>query len=87
LVFAAIFSFAHWNKERDFKPLYSGLSAEDAGAIVAKLKETGTEFRLGEGNSTVLVPSDRVPELRLQMAKDEFRNNGLCRAGQLSPGD
>ncbi len=68
LATAGIFSVVHWNKERDFKPLYSSLSTEDAGAIVAKLKETGVEFRLGDSNSTVLAPSDRVAELRLQMA-------------------
>lgn len=78
LVLAAILSFVHWNKERDFKPLYSNLAAEDAGAIVAKLKETGVEFRLGEGNATVLVPSDRVAELRLQMA-----NAGIPKTGRI----
>ena len=30
---------ARWNRERDFLPLYSNLSAEDAGAVMAKLKE------------------------------------------------
>lgn len=78
LVIAGMLTVVHWSKERDFKPLYSSLSAEDAGAIIAKLKETGIEFRLGEGSSTILVPSERVAELRLQMA-----NAGIPKAGRI----
>jgi flagellar M-ring protein FliF len=78
LVLAALFTLLHWNRERDFKPLYSGLSPEDAGAIVAKLKESATEYRLAESNSSVLVPSDRVAELRLQMA-----NAGIPKTGRI----
>jgi flagellar M-ring protein FliF len=67
-VVAALYGGARWNKERDFKPLYSGLSAEDAGAVLAKLRETGVEYRVEEGGSAILAPSARVAELRLQMA-------------------
>ena len=41
LVAAAFFGLTRWQRERDFKPLYTGMSAEDAGAVVTKLKETG----------------------------------------------
>jgi flagellar M-ring protein FliF len=78
LVVCGLWSLVHWNRERDFKPLYSGLSSEDAGAIVAKLKETGTEYRLAESSSSILVPSDRVAELRLQMA-----NAGIPKTGRI----
>jgi flagellar M-ring protein FliF len=78
LVVFSLYSLVHWNRERDFKPLYSGLSAEDAGAIVVKLKESATEYRLAESNSSVLVPSDRVAELRLQMA-----NAGIPKTGRI----
>ncbi len=67
-VIGGIFTFTHWNRERDFKPLYSSLSSEDASLVIAKLKEAGVDYRLNESNSTILVPSARVPELRLQMA-------------------
>ena len=67
-VIAALFGAAKWNRERDFKLLYSGLSSEDAGAVLAKLKEGSIEYRLEENGSTVLVPSTKVAELRLQMA-------------------
>jgi flagellar M-ring protein FliF len=67
-VIAALAWVAHWNRERDFRPLYSSLSAEDAGAVLAKVREAGAEYRLSDNGSSVLVPSSRVAELRLQLA-------------------
>ena len=78
LVAAALFGFAQWRREQDFRPLYTGLAAEDAGAVVQKLKETGTEFRLSENGSTVLAPSARLAELRLQLAA-----GGLPKSGRM----
>jgi len=76
LVLAALLLFVKWNKNRDFKPLYSELSAEDAGAIVAKLREGGIDYRLSESNSTILVPSRNVAELRLEMATAGIPKSG-----------
>ena len=52
-----------WSKERDFKPLYKGLAAEDAGQVTARLREKNVEFRLEDGGATVLVPSTSVDEI------------------------
>ncbi|MGH9695520.1 MAG: flagellar basal-body MS-ring/collar protein FliF, partial [Bryobacteraceae bacterium] len=76
LVFAALYAFTRWNHERNFKPLYSDLSAEDAGSVIAKLKESGVEYRFGDNNSTLLVPSGKIPELRLQMASAGIPKSG-----------
>jgi flagellar M-ring protein FliF len=57
-----------WQASASFKPLYSGLSAEDAGAVIQKLKEHGVEYQLADNGATVLVPSDHVAESRLEMA-------------------
>jgi flagellar M-ring protein FliF len=67
-VVAGLFGFLKWSKERDFRPLYTGVAAEDAGAVVAKLKESGAEYRVTDGGATILVPSGKVAETRLQMA-------------------
>jgi flagellar M-ring protein FliF len=71
-----LFSFAHWNRERDFKPLYTGLSQEDAAAVLAKVREGGSEFRISESGSSVLVPSAKVAELRLQLAAAGIPKSG-----------
>jgi len=78
LVAAALMLFAQWRREADFRPLYTGLAAEDAGAVVQKLKETGTDYRLSENGSTVLAPSARLAELRLQLAA-----GGLPKSGRM----
>ena len=67
-VMAGLVSLSHWNRERDFRPLYTSLSPEDAGAVLARIREGGTDFRLAENGSSVLVPADKVAELRLQLA-------------------
>jgi len=65
---AGIYSLVHWQREADFKPLFTGLAAEDAAAIVQKLKETGVDYRLPEGGGAVLAPSAHLAELRLALA-------------------
>src|SRR5579864_3303547 len=67
-VVAGLVAFSRWNQERDFRPLYSALSTEDAAAVLAKVRESGSEFRLSDNGTVVLVPSAKVAELRLQLA-------------------
>src|SRR5271165_1649794 len=67
-VVAALSLLSRWNRERDFRPLYSELSPEDAAAVLSKVRESGTDVRLSENGATVLVPSVKVAELRLQLA-------------------
>lgn len=64
--------------DHDFKPLFSGVAAEDAGPMLAKLRETGVEYRLEDNGATVLVPSGRVAELRIEMA-----SAGLPKSGRI----
>ena len=52
-------------QEKDFRQLYTGLSAEDASQVVAKLKEGNVEYRLSDNGGTVLVKSARLAEVRL----------------------
>ena len=67
---------SRWNEERDFKPLYTNLAAEDAGELVTKLKEGGIDYRLGDNGATVLVSSARVAEARLAMAAQGLPKSG-----------
>ena len=54
---------------------FSGLSESDAGQIVEKLNEQGTPYQL-RGSGTILVPSDKVYEIRLQMAREGLPEGG-----------
>ncbi len=68
--------FTKWNHERDFKPLYTSLASEDAGAVMAKLKDENIEYRVDEGGSTLRVPAGKVAELRLHMAAEGLPKTG-----------
>jgi flagellar M-ring protein FliF len=78
LVAGSLVAFTNWRRERDFRMLYSGLAPEDASAVVQKLREAGADYRLSESGTTILVPSARVAELRLQMA-----GAGLPKSGRV----
>src|SRR5207302_357050 len=65
---AAIIGVGFWAAQPDYKALYSSLSVEDAGAITAKLQAQGVSYRLSAGGSTILVPSEQVQQLRLDLA-------------------
>lgn len=56
--------------------LFSQLEQGDAAAIVEKLKSQGVNYRItGDGN-TIMVPADKVHELRLQMAGEGLPQGG-----------
>jgi flagellar M-ring protein FliF len=73
-----LYSLVHWRKEADFKVLYTGLAAEDSAAVIQKLKESGTDYRLSETGDAISVPSAKLAEQRLQLAAA-----GLPRTGRI----
>jgi flagellar M-ring protein FliF len=77
-VIGGLVELSRWNQERDFKPLLSGLAPEDAGTVTAKLRELNVDYRLGDNSSSILVPSDKVAEARLQLAA-----GGLPKSGRI----
>ena len=70
--------FVQWRHESDFNALYTGMAAEDAGAVVQKLKELGVDYRLTDGGGTVRVPSAKLAEARLTLAA-----SGLPKTGRI----
>src|SRR5689334_18903042 len=68
LTVGGLLGFARWKRESDFRSLYAGMAAEDAAAVVQKLRETGVEYRLAEDGGTILVPSAKLAESRLALA-------------------
>jgi flagellar M-ring protein FliF len=56
--------------------LYSELSTEDAAAIVEKLKTAQIPHRLEAGGAAILVPEERIPALRLELAASGLPQGG-----------
>lgn len=56
----------------DYEPLYTHLSDRDAGAIIAKLDEARTPYRLEDNGSTILVPTEAKYNTRLKLAEQNL---------------
>ena len=52
----------------DYKVLYANLSDKDGGAIIAQLSQMNVPYRHAEGGGAILVPADRVHDVRLKLA-------------------
>ncbi len=63
-----------WATQPTYSVAYKGLDETDAGSIVEQLQASGIEYKL-EG-TTILVQSDKLYDVRLQMA-----NAGLPKGG------
>lgn len=57
-----------WANRPVFGVLFSNLEAQDASKIIDKLKQQSVPYQIGEEGKAILVPKDKVYELRLQMA-------------------
>ena len=67
-VVAAVFLVSRMTGGTEWAPLYTDVSAEDGGAIVAQLEEQGVPHELSANGSTIMVPAEQVYDLRLSMA-------------------
>ena len=73
VAFAALIVVAN---KTDYRPLFANLTSEDAGEIVKKLKEQKVPFQLSSDGKAILVPSDKVYELRLSLASEGLPQGG-----------
>ncbi|HUJ19163.1 MAG TPA: flagellar basal-body MS-ring/collar protein FliF [Nitrospirota bacterium] len=74
LVITAGILLATWVQKADNQLLYSNLSEEDAGAIAQKLTEMRVPYTTTAGG--IMVPADKVYELRLQLAGQGLPQGG-----------
>jgi flagellar M-ring protein FliF len=59
-----------------YAPLFTQMEQDDAGAVVAKLKELKVPYRIEAGGTSISVPEAKVAELRMELA-----GAGLPRGG------
>lgn len=65
-----------WTEKPDFRYLYSNLDIEDASAIIEKLKEQKIEYQIASNGSSILVPEEKMHEIRLEMASQGLPQGG-----------
>ncbi|QEA12571.1 flagellar basal-body MS-ring/collar protein FliF [Comamonas flocculans] len=60
---------AAWFAARpDYRVLFANLSDKDGGAIVAQLAQMNVPYKYTEGGGAIMVPADRVHDVRLRLA-------------------
>ena len=75
-IFGGIWSFRDYMAAKAFRPLYTGLSAEEAGLTVARLKELEIPYKLTIQGTTIMVPEKHLDEARLQLATEKLPQTG-----------
>lgn len=75
---SVVIALFFWARSPDYRTLYSNISDEDGGAIVAQLAQMNVPYRFQEHGGAIMVPADRVYEARLKLAQQ-----GLPRGGQV----
>lgn len=76
LSFAAFAALIIVANRTDYRPLFANLTTEDAGEIVKKLKEQKVPYRLSADGKAILVPVDKVYDLRLTLASEGLPQGG-----------
>ncbi len=61
---------------QQYAPLYSGLSADDAAAIIEQLRQQGIPYRLSNDGTAISIPADRVAQVRLALAAQGLPKSG-----------
>jgi flagellar M-ring protein FliF len=73
---AGIVVVVSWSGSADMAPLYSNMTPEDAGEVVAILREKKIEYQLSHDGGTIQIPREHLYEVRMDLAAQ-----GLPRGG------
>jgi flagellar M-ring protein FliF len=65
---AVLVALSLWSRTGDYKVLYANLSEKDGGAVIAQLSTMNIPYKFVEGGNAILVPADKVHDLRLKLA-------------------
>ncbi|HTH73547.1 MAG TPA: flagellar basal-body MS-ring/collar protein FliF [Trinickia sp.] len=73
---AVVTALVLWSRAPDYRVLYTNLSDQDGGAIIAALQQANVPYKFSDGGSAILVPSDQVNETRLRLASQGLPKSG-----------
>jgi len=78
LALAGLFAFIAFRAmEPRYTLLYAGMALDDTRAVVQRLDAMGVRHRLSPQGDAVMVPADRVLELRMALASDGMPGGGV----------
>ena len=65
---AVIVAICLWSSQGDYRVLFANLPDKEGGAVVAQLSTMQVPYKFAEGGTAILVPADKVNEVRLKLA-------------------
>ena len=75
-IIAILIGATLYGSKPGYKVLFSNLSEKDGGAIITSLEQMNVPFRFSEGGGAILVPADKVHEVRLRLATQGLPKGG-----------
>ncbi|MBV8034384.1 flagellar basal-body MS-ring/collar protein FliF [Roseateles sp.] len=75
----AVLAITLWSTQGDYRPLFSGLSDKDGGAVIGQLSAMQVPYK-HEAGGTILVPASQVYELRMKLAAQGLPKGGTGNA-------
>lgn len=73
---AIVAGFWMWGQTADYRILYSNLSDRDGGDIITSLQQQNIPYKFAEGGGALLIPGDKVHEVRLRLASQGLPKGG-----------
>lgn len=67
-VVAVVVMVLLWSQTPEFRPLYGHMTDAEAGDVVSVLEESLLPFKIDERTGTILVPSEKIHDIRLRLA-------------------
>ena len=73
---SVIIALMFWAKEPDYRVLFSNISDEEGGAIVAQLSQLNVPYRIDTPGGAIMVPGSQVHEVRMKLAQQGLPKGG-----------
>ena len=74
---ALVVALSMWGSEGSYKVLFTNLSDKDGGAVIAQLSQMNIPYRHADGGSAILVPAEKVHDVRLKLASAGLPKGGI----------
>ena len=75
-VIALVVASSTWLKQADYRILFSNIAERDGGAIIAALDQMNIPYQFNESGGAILIPSNKVHEVRLRLASQGLPKGG-----------
>lgn len=70
------FAVVLWSQEPDYVALAPNLTAADAGQVTEVLRQHDVRYRIDPSSGTLLVPSEKIHDIRMKLAAEDVRLDG-----------